>query len=167
MARLSTFHRYPLLVPRQPVYPKTVAPKYGQQFQRGPTQTRVSVSWDRPLGRPEREAVDSRVRNPVSSPIALINGAAGKTMVVFSSTPGLGQGLQFLRSCDGSAVVHIGVSDASPSAAAAHALPFGGNDFGPLSRSAWASRAIAGFMLSGSWMSSSSAGLLPHPTPRW
>ncbi len=117
----------------------------------------------KPLGAVIFEALDSRVRKPVSSPIALINGA-GKTMVVFFSTPSSSRVCRF-RSCKASGCF-IMVSDASPSAAATRASPSAAMILARFSRSASAWRAIARFMLSGSWMSLSPTNVTctPHST---
>jgi hypothetical protein len=88
---------------------------------------------------------------------------AGNTTVVFLSTP-ISTRLCRLRSCSASGWA-IMMLEASPSAAAASDSP-GVDDFARFSRSAPACRAIARFMLSGSWMSLSSARVTstPHST---
>jgi hypothetical protein len=55
------------------------------------------------------------------------------------------------------------MSDAAPNAAAASDSPSAFNDLGALPRSASACRAIARFMLSGSWMSFSSTSVTSTP----
>ena len=74
-------------------------------------------------------AADSRVRKPVSSPIALINGA-GKTTVVFFSTPSSARVCRF-RSCKRQWVLHHGVGCVAECRGGA-CFTFGGNDFGSL-----------------------------------
>ncbi|GCD88685.1 hypothetical protein NLS1_06910 [Nocardioides sp. LS1] len=92
--------------------------------------------------------------------MVLIRGA-GKTTVVFLSTP-ISTRLCRLRSCRASGWAII-VSDASPSAAAAAASPSAAMILARFSRSASAWRAIARFMLSGSWMSLSSTSVTTTP----
>ncbi len=90
----------------------------------------------------------------------LISGA-GNTTVVFLSTP-ISIRLCRLRSCRASGCAII-VSEASPRAAAAADSPSAAMIFARFSRSASAWRAIARFMLSGSWMSLSSTRVTTTP----
>src|SRR5271166_5469828 len=92
----------------------------------------------------------SRARKVPSSAMVDINGA-GNTTVLFLSTPSSTRVCR-LRNCSASGWA-IMVSEASPKAAAASDSPSAAMIFARFSRSASAWRAIARFMLSGSWMS--------------
>src|SRR6478609_5564964 len=85
--------------------------------------------------------------------MVLISGA-GKTTVEFLSTAISTRDCRF-RSCRASGCA-IMMSEASPSAAAAIDSPSAAMIFARFSRSASACRAMARFMLSGSWISFSS-----------
>ncbi len=92
--------------------------------------------------------------------MVLISGA-GKTTVVFRSTP-ISTRLCRLRSCSASGWAII-VSDAAPRAAAASDSPSALMILARFSRSASAWRAMARFMVSGSWMSLSSTSVTSTP----
>ena len=142
-----------------------VRPRVRRRRPGGRRRDRRTVDGDRRrpgrLARPA--AAVSRARNAPSSPIVLISGA-GNTTVVFLSTP-ISTRLCRLRSCRASGWA-IMMSDASPRAAAASDSPSALMILARFSRSASACRAIARFMLSGSWMSLSSTRVTstPHST---
>src|SRR5579862_1279460 len=102
----------------------------------------------------------SRLRNAVSSWIVLMSGA-GKTTVVFLSTPISTSDCRFLNcSASGWAII---TSEARASSPAARASPSAAMIFARFSRSASAWRAIARFIVSGSWMSFNSTVVTSTP----
>ena len=92
--------------------------------------------------------------------MVLISGA-GNTTVVFLSTP-ISTRLCRLRSCKASGWAII-TSEAAPSWSAANASPSAAMILARFSRSASAWRAMARFIVSGSWMSLSSTRVTTTP----
>src|SRR5215211_282085 len=105
-------------------------------------------------------AACSRARNAPSSWMVLISGA-GNTTVVFWSTP-ISTRLWRLRSCKANGWA-IMTSEAAPSWSAASCSPSAAMILARFSRSASAWRAMARFMVSGSWMSFSSTRVTTTP----